>query len=102
MTKIRKPGIAGCYGELLGSRAWHELGGLREATATGELLATYCPELLRIVSWRLASIKPDPADVEDIASAVIVHMVRKIRERRPSSAECRSASWSPRRTDEGH
>jgi RNA polymerase sigma factor (sigma-70 family) len=57
-----------------------ELGRLREATATGELLALYWPELLRIVSWRLASIKPDPADVEDIASAVIVHMVRKVGE----------------------
>jgi RNA polymerase sigma factor (sigma-70 family) len=57
-----------------------ELGRLREATAMGELLALYWPELLRIVNWRLASIKPDPADVEDIASAVIVHMVRKIGE----------------------
>ena len=48
-----------------------------------------------MVSWRLASIKPDPADVEDIASGGrSVHMVRKIRERRPSSAERRSASWS--------
>ena len=57
-----------------------ELGRLREKTATAELLAPYWPELLRIVSWRLASIRPDPADVEDIASAVIVHMVKKVAE----------------------
>lgn len=58
-----------------------ELGRLREQTATGELLAPYWSELLRIVSWRLASIEPDPADIEDIASAVIEHMVKKLGDR---------------------
>lgn len=55
-----------------------ELGRLREKTAAGELLAPYVSEVRRIVSWRLASIQPDPADVEDIASAVIEHMVKKL------------------------
>ena len=57
-----------------------ELGRLRATTATGELLAPYWTEVCRIVGWRLASIRPDPADVEDIASAVIEHMIKKLGE----------------------
>jgi RNA polymerase sigma factor (sigma-70 family) len=55
-----------------------EIGELREKTAMGELLAPYWSEVRRIVTWRLASISPDPADIEDVASKVIEHMVKKL------------------------
>jgi len=57
-----------------------EIGCLRERTAMGELLAPYWSEVLRIVGWRLASISPDPADVEDVSSKVIEHMIKKLKE----------------------
>jgi RNA polymerase sigma factor (sigma-70 family) len=56
-----------------------EIGCLRERTAMGELLAPYWSEVRRIVGWRLASISPDPADVEDISSKVIEHMTKKLK-----------------------
>jgi RNA polymerase sigma factor (sigma-70 family) len=55
-----------------------ELGCLRERTAMGELLAPYWFKVRRIVGWRLASISPDPTDVEDISSKVIEHMIKKL------------------------
>jgi RNA polymerase sigma factor (sigma-70 family) len=58
-----------------------ELGRLREKTAAGELLAPYWYEARRIATWRLTSIRPATADVEDIASAVIEHMAKKLAER---------------------
>ncbi|MGA9876767.1 MAG: sigma-70 family RNA polymerase sigma factor [Solirubrobacteraceae bacterium] len=57
-----------------------EIGRLREQTTTGELLAPYWPEVCRIVSWRLASLSPDRADVEDIASKVIEEMIKRLKE----------------------
>jgi RNA polymerase sigma factor (sigma-70 family) len=56
-----------------------ELGCLRERTAMGELLAPYWFKVRRIVGWRLASISPDPTDVEDISSKVIEHMIKKLK-----------------------
>jgi RNA polymerase sigma factor (sigma-70 family) len=56
-----------------------ELGSLRERTAMGELLAPYWFKVRRIVGWRLASISPDPTDVEDISSKVIEHMIKKLK-----------------------
>jgi RNA polymerase sigma factor (sigma-70 family) len=44
----------------------------------GELLAPYIVEARRIAAWRLSSISPDPADVEDVASRVVEEMVRKL------------------------
>jgi RNA polymerase sigma factor (sigma-70 family) len=55
-----------------------EIGYLREKTTMGELLAPYWSEVHRIVTWRLASIAPDPADIEDISSKVIEHMIKKL------------------------
>jgi RNA polymerase sigma factor (sigma-70 family) len=57
-----------------------DIGRLREKTAMGELLAPYWSEACRIVSWRLASISPHRADVEDIASKVIEEMIKKLKE----------------------
>jgi hypothetical protein len=56
-----------------------EFGSLRERTAMGELLAPYWFKVRRIVGWRLASISPDPTDVEDISSKVIEHMIKKLK-----------------------
>jgi RNA polymerase sigma factor (sigma-70 family) len=56
-----------------------EIGCLRERTAMGELLAPYWSEVRRIVGWRLASISPDPTDVEDISSKVIEHIIKKLK-----------------------
>lgn len=56
-----------------------ELGRLREKTAMGELLDPYWSEVRRIVTWRLASIAPDAADIEDISSNVIEHMIKKLK-----------------------
>ncbi len=55
-----------------------EIGRLREQTATGELLAPYWSDVCRVVNWRLASISPDRADVEDIASKVIEEIINKL------------------------
>jgi RNA polymerase sigma factor (sigma-70 family) len=57
-----------------------EIGRLRERTAMGELLAPYWAQVRHVVTWRLASISPDPADVEDISSKVIEHMIKKLNE----------------------
>lgn len=57
-----------------------ELGRLREKIALGDLLAPYWAETQRIVTWRLASITPEPADIEDICSRVIEEMINKLAE----------------------
>jgi RNA polymerase sigma factor (sigma-70 family) len=56
-----------------------EIGRLRETTATGELLACYWSEVCRVVRWRLASISPDPADIDDVTSSVMEHMIGRLK-----------------------
>jgi RNA polymerase sigma factor (sigma-70 family) len=52
-----------------------ELGHLRAKTAMGDLLAPYWPEVRRVVAWRLKTIAPQPADVDEIASKVFERLV---------------------------
>lgn len=54
------------------------LARMREKVAMGELLAPYWTNAKRIVTWRLASINPTEADIEDICSRVIEEMIKKL------------------------
>jgi hypothetical protein len=76
-----------------------EIGCLRERTAMGELLAPYWSMVRRVVTWRLASISPDPADVEDISSKVIEHMIKKIKKKTTMAKLTRESRLRERRLD---
>jgi RNA polymerase sigma factor (sigma-70 family) len=57
------------------------LARVRENTAIGDLLAPYWPEIRRIVGWRLASISPQPADIDEVASRVMANMAETLKEK---------------------